>query len=43
MVNPGIFCGLQFIFLKGKKPAYKAGVDGGYAADGLAKIQGQYF
>jgi len=43
MVNPGIFRGSRFIFLKGEKPAYKAGVDGGYAADALAKIQGRYF
>jgi len=43
MPNPGIFRGSRFIFLLGEKAAYKAGVDGGYAADALAKIQSRYF
>jgi len=43
MVNPGIFRGSRFQFLIGEKAAYKAGVDGRYAADALAKIQSRYF
>lgn len=43
MVNPGVFRGSRFAFLIGEKPAYKAGVDGGYAADALANIQSRYF
>ena len=43
MVNPGVFRGSRFTFLIGEKPAYRAGVNGGYAADALAKIQGRYF
>ena len=43
MVNPGIFRGTRFAFLVSEKASYKAGVDGGYAADALAKIQSRYF
>jgi len=43
MVNPGIFHGSRYTFLIGEKPAYTAGVDGGYAGDALAKIQARYF
>jgi hypothetical protein len=43
MVNPGAFQGSQREFLLAEKPAYAAGVDGGYAADALAVIQRRYF
>jgi len=43
MVNPGIFHGSRYKFLIGEKPAYTAGVDGGYAGDAVAKIQARYF
>lgn len=43
MVNPGAFQGLRKQFLMNEKPAYKAGVLGGYAADALANIQHRYF
>jgi len=43
MGNPGIFRGTRFKFLMSEKASYKAGVDGGYAADALAKIQSCYF
>lgn len=43
MVNPGAFQGSRREFLLGEKPAYAAGVDGGYAADALAVIQRRYF
>ena len=43
MVNPGIFRGTRLDFLMSEKASYKAGVDGGYAADALAKIQSRYF
>ena len=43
MVNPGAFQGSRREFLLSQKPAYKAGVIGGYAADALAEIQRKYF
>ena len=43
MVNPGAFQGSRREFLLSQKPAYKAGVIGGYAADALAEIQCKYF
>ncbi|KDR74719.1 hypothetical protein GALMADRAFT_48139, partial [Galerina marginata CBS 339.88] len=43
MVNPGAFRGSRKEFLMGEKPAYSAGVVGGYAADALAVIQRRYF
>jgi len=43
MVNPGAFQGLRKQFLMNEKPAYAAGVLGGYAADALANIQKRYF
>jgi hypothetical protein len=43
MVNPGAFQGSRKEFLLSQKPAYKAGVTGGYAADALAEIQRKYF
>jgi len=43
MVNPGVFIGSRFAFFVGEKADYKAGVEGGYAADALSKIQSRYF
>jgi len=43
MGHPGVFRGSRFTFLVSEKPAYKAGVDGGYTADALSKIQSRYF
>ena len=43
MVNPGAFQGSRKDFLLSQKPAYKAGVLGGYAADALSQIQRKYF
>jgi hypothetical protein len=43
MVNPGVFRGSRKEFLIGEKDTYKAGVQGGYAADALANIQRRYF
>lgn len=43
MVNPGAFQGLRKQFLMNEKPAYTAGVQGGFAADALANIQRRYF
>ena len=43
MVNPGIFHGTRFDFLMSEKASYKAGVDGGYTTDAVAKIQSRYF
>lgn len=43
MVNPGTFRGSRCEFLNSEKPAYTAGVDGGYPADALALIQRRYF
>jgi len=43
MVNPGLFRGSRFTFFVGEKADYKAGVEGGYAADALSKIQSRYF
>jgi len=43
MGNPGVFRGTRFKFLILEKASYKAGVDGGYATDALAKIQSRYF
>ena len=43
MVNPGAFQGSRREFLLSQKPAYKARVIGGYAADALAEIQHKYF
>jgi len=43
MVNPGLFCGSRSTFLFGEKADYKAGVEGGYTADALSKIQSWYF
>lgn len=43
MVNPGAFQGSRKEFLLSQKPAYKAGVLGGYAADALSQIQRKYF
>ncbi|KAJ3489902.1 hypothetical protein NLJ89_g11484 [Agrocybe chaxingu] len=42
MVNPGAFHGPRKEFLVSEKPAYAAGVGGGYAADALAIIQRRY-
>jgi hypothetical protein len=42
MVNPGSFGGSRKVFLISEKPAYCAGVLGGYAADALAVIQCKY-
>jgi hypothetical protein len=42
MVNPGSFEGSWKVFLMSQKPAYSAGVMGGYAADALALIQCNY-
>ena len=41
-MNPGAFQGSRREFLLSQKPAYKAGVTGGYAADALAEIQRKY-
>jgi len=38
-----LFRGSRFTFLVGEKTNYKAGVEGGYAADALSKIQSRYF
>ncbi|KAF9553017.1 hypothetical protein CPC08DRAFT_728206 [Agrocybe pediades] len=43
MVNPGAFQGARKEFLLGEKPAYIAGVQGGYSKDALALIQRRYF
>jgi len=37
------YFGSRFTFLVSEKPVYKAGVDGGYTADTLSKIQSRYF
>lgn len=42
MVNPGSFGRSRKAFLVSQKPAYSAGVMGGYAADALALIQRNY-
>jgi len=42
MVNPGSFGPSRKAFLVSQKPAYSAGVLGGYAADALALIQRKY-
>ena len=42
MVNPGSFGSSQKAFLTSQKPAYSAGVVGGYAADALVEIQRKY-
>ena len=42
MVNPGSFGPSRKAFLISQKPAYSAGVVGGYAADALAAIQRKY-
>lgn len=43
MVNRGSFQGSRKEFLISEKPAYKAGVLGGFAVDALAGIQRRYF
>jgi len=42
MVNPGSFGLSRKTFLISQKPAYSAGVVGGYAADALGVIQRKY-
>ena len=42
MVNPGSFGPSRKAFLTSQKPAYSAGVVGGYTADALASIQRKY-
>ena len=42
MVNPGSFGATRKAFLMSEKPAYSAGVMGGYTADALALIQRKY-
>jgi len=42
MVNPGSFGASRKAFLVSQKPAYSAGVVGGYAADALVLIQHRY-
>jgi hypothetical protein len=43
MVNPGAFGGSRKVFLVSQKPAYSAGMEGGYTGDALAEIQRKYF